>query len=92
MLPLKQNCEILILGSFQIIHSGHLKLIQKAREIKQRRGGLVAITHFFPAFNKYTLSQPEVIEPLLRYLGVDLIITIRTDTPFMYITKEEFLR
>jgi riboflavin kinase/FMN adenylyltransferase len=89
---------VLSVGNFDGIHLGHRKLIQMARELRQRDGGEIAIVTFEP--HPLTVLRPEAAPPrltpaaqkqaLLDELGVDHLVVLAPTNEVLGLTAQAF--
>lgn len=87
------------LGSFDGIHQGHLKLINKAIEISKENNGLSMVytftNHPLTVINKE--KAPKLIMDsktkleILDKLGIDMVCLVDFNQEFMHIEPEEFI-
>lgn len=87
------------LGSFDGIHQGHLKLINKAIEISKENNGLSMVytftNHPLTVINKE--KAPKLIMDsktkleILDKLGIDMVCLVDFNQQFMHIEPEEFI-
>jgi riboflavin kinase/FMN adenylyltransferase len=89
---------VISVGNFDGIHLGHRKLLQLARELRQRDGGEIALVTFEP--HPLTVLRPELAPPrltpaelkrqLLAELGVDHLVTLAPTSQVLGLTAESF--
>ncbi|MGL4343107.1 MAG: FAD synthase [Metamycoplasmataceae bacterium] len=87
--------NIIILGSFEFFHKGHLELLKKAKEI-QKKGQKIGITIFTNIKDIPTKSSEDKISlnsriEIMARLGFDFLILIDFTPNFKNQTGEEFL-
>jgi riboflavin kinase/FMN adenylyltransferase len=92
------NIGVLSVGNFDGVHLGHLKLLELARELRDRDGGGIALVTFEPhpltvlrpEFAPPRLTPPELKEELLEELGVDHYVVLAPTTDVLGLTAESF--
>lgn len=88
---------VLCLGFFDCMHSGHVKLLEKAQTLAGRNAKVVLFTflnNHFETMNRSTKLLYTFDERLGIYadLGVDAVLCAEFDKAFMSVSGEEFLK
>jgi riboflavin kinase / FMN adenylyltransferase len=97
-LSLDKAC--IAIGSFDGVHIGHKKLINRLIQSARATNSQVVVLSFFPhpavvlknIISPYYLSTPEEKADLLEALGVDLLITIPFTKELAALPAEEFMQ
>ena len=88
-------------GTFDGVHLGHQKILQRIRSIARRIGGETILITFWPhprlvlypnEHRVRLLSSFEEKTQLLREFGIDHLITIPFTTEFSQLNSEEFIQ
>lgn len=95
----KNKNTVLTLGTFDGLHPGHLKIIDKLISCSRENGwrNLVITFHPHPRtvvsnnFNIKLLTTPEEKTEILEKLGVENLLTINFTKEFASLTPEEFI-
>lgn len=90
---------VLAIGSFDGLHMGHRKILEKVRDEADRRGVKSMIITFAPTprevlsgQKEIALMKPEEKTDAIRALGIELICMKRFDLTFASLTPHMFLK
>jgi riboflavin kinase/FMN adenylyltransferase len=91
---------VITTGSFDGVHTGHLQIIGKMKEISQQVGGETVLITFHPHPRKVISSVPGDIKqltslqeriPLLEKAGVDHLVVVNFDYRFSNLSAIEYI-
>ncbi|WP_334128169.1 bifunctional riboflavin kinase/FAD synthetase [Sneathiella sp.] len=91
---------VLAIGNFDGVHRGHQAVIREAQRIAAERGVPAGVMTFEPHSREFfapgappfRLSTMETKAAHLKWLGVDVMVTLTFDLAFSQKTAEEFVR
>ncbi|MEA2076772.1 MAG: bifunctional riboflavin kinase/FAD synthetase [Candidatus Marinimicrobia bacterium] len=90
---------VLAIGSFDGLHQGHRKILEKVREEANRRGVKSMIITFAPTprevfsgLKEIALMKPEEKTDAIHAMGIDLICMKHFDLEFAKISPDDFLK
>ena len=96
----KLDYAVVTSGTFDGVHFGHQKILQKLDEITRKNGGeSVLITYWphprlviYPKQELYLLSSIEEKADLLNQMNVDHLVVIPFTAEFSDLSSEEFIK
>lgn len=93
----KNKPRVVVLGNFDGLHLGHQALINKGREIADKKGLPLLVFTFYPQYHsikdpnfKYLLSQFDKMK-MLESLGVNEVLTLPFNEWISNMSAEDFL-
>ncbi len=97
----KGNPVILTIGTFDGVHLGHKKIIERLRKIKEAQGGEIVVLTFDPHPRKVLFPEQKDLKllnsvsekiDLLEALGVDTVIVQPFTLEFANLSSEDYIK